>query len=124
MRHLHHCYEILEVAPNASFEEIHQSYKDLVMVWHPDRFVHNPRLYHKAQEKIKQLNGAYEELRCKRTPAMASVHYEDCRWTSWQSHDTEADRSSDFSQTRRQDYNRVLDDYIREHSRDMQNWLD
>ncbi|MDJ1179074.1 J domain-containing protein [Roseofilum sp. BLCC_M91] len=124
MRHLHHCYQILEVAPNASFEEIHQSYKDLVMVWHPDRFVHNPRLYHKAQEKIKQLNGAYEQLRLKKTPVMASVHHEDYGWARSTPSEPGAYHESGFSQATREDYNRALDDYIRQHSRDLQNWLD
>jgi curved DNA-binding protein CbpA len=124
MRHLHHCYEILEVAPNASFEEIHQSYKDLVMVWHPDRFVHHPRLYHKAQEKIKQINGAYEQLKSKQNWMMPSVHGGDRTWRRAKPPEPEPYQPSGFSQATREDYNRVLDDYIRHHSRDMQNWLD
>jgi len=124
MRHLHHCYEILEVAPKASFEEIHQSYKDLVMVWHPDRFVHNPRLYHKAQEKIKQFNAAYEQLKLKRNWIMASVPQSDRAWERAKTPSPQAYQPSSCSQARPEDHNRVLDDYIRQHSRDMQNWLD
>ena len=49
------CYEILEVEPDASLDEVKQVYKDLVCVWHPDRFSHNPRLRKRAEEKLKKL---------------------------------------------------------------------
>lgn len=41
-------YEILELQLNASKADIKQAYKDLVSVWHPDRFSHNLRLQQKA----------------------------------------------------------------------------
>lgn len=56
------CYEILELKPDASQEEIKQAYRDMVKVWHPDRFSHDPRLQQKAQEKLKEINEAYEQL--------------------------------------------------------------
>lgn len=54
------CFEILEIEPDASSDEVKQGYKDLVHVWHPDRFPHNPRLKKKAEEKMKEVNLAYE----------------------------------------------------------------
>lgn len=33
-------YEILELEPGASPEEVKRAYRDLVKVWHPDRFSH------------------------------------------------------------------------------------
>ena len=54
---------VLELEPGASEAEIKQAYRDLVFVWHPDRFVDHPRLQKKAQEKLKQLNLAYEFLK-------------------------------------------------------------
>tara|TARA_B100000315_G_C14503677_1_gene553530 strand:- start:516 stop:956 length:441 start_codon:yes stop_codon:yes gene_type:complete len=60
-------YEILELKPGASAEEIKRAYKDLVKVWHPDRFSHDPQLQQKAQEKLKEINEAYEQLRFSRT---------------------------------------------------------
>lgn len=55
-------YEMLELASGASLEEVKRAYRDLVKVWHPDRFTHDPRLQEKAQEKLKKINEAYTHL--------------------------------------------------------------
>jgi DnaJ-like protein len=47
----------------ASPDEIRQAYRDLAQIWHPDRFSHDVRLRLKAQEKMKEINGAYEVVR-------------------------------------------------------------
>ena len=57
------CFEILELDRNASLKEVEQAYRDLVNVWHPDRISHNPRLKHKAEEKLKDVNLAYKTAR-------------------------------------------------------------
>jgi hypothetical protein len=56
-------FRALDLDQTATLDEIKQAYKDLVMVWHPDRFVHNDRLRHKAEEKLKQFNQAYDGLK-------------------------------------------------------------
>ena len=56
---LKRCFEILELNPNASIDEVKQAYKDLVNIWHPDRFGTNPRLRRKAETKLKEINRAY-----------------------------------------------------------------
>src|SRR5262245_61624088 len=56
-------YRILELEPGASLEEIRQAYRDLAVVWHPDRFAHSPRLLEKAQAKMKAINEAYAFLK-------------------------------------------------------------
>ncbi len=61
---LSECYRILELAPGATQEEAKRSYRELVKVWHPDRFAGDPKLQKKAQEKLKQINLAYERI-CK-----------------------------------------------------------
>lgn len=55
-------YELFGVAPGVSSRELKQAYHDLAKVWHPDRFSHDPRLQQKAQEKLKEINEAYELL--------------------------------------------------------------
>ena len=55
-------YEILEIDPGVSSEGVLQAYKDLVNVWHPDRFSKLPRLRRKAEKKLKEVNEAYEKL--------------------------------------------------------------
>lgn len=56
------CLEILELDRHASIAETKRAYKDIASVWHPDRFSHNPRLKRKAEEKLKEINIAYETL--------------------------------------------------------------
>lgn len=55
-------YAILGVKPGASPKEVKQAYKNLVKRCHPDLFYNNPPLRQKAQEILKKLNEAYEEL--------------------------------------------------------------
>lgn len=57
---LQNCYRVLELEPGATQEDVRQAYRELVKVWHPDRFAHDPKLQKKAQEKLKQINLAYE----------------------------------------------------------------
>jgi TonB family protein len=58
---------ILEIEPGASLEEIRQAYRDQTKVWHPDRFSNDIRLQKKAEDKLKQINLAYQRL-CGREP--------------------------------------------------------
>ena len=60
---INRCLEILELKPGASQEEVTQAYKDLVNVWHPDRFVNNQRLQNRAEDKLKEINAAYDYIR-------------------------------------------------------------
>jgi len=55
-------YEVLGLRPGASRQELKAAYRDLTKVWHPDRFTHDPRLQQKAEEKLKEINEAYEQL--------------------------------------------------------------
>ncbi|MCY7284043.1 MAG: J domain-containing protein [Cyanobacteria bacterium CAN_BIN43] len=57
-----HHYKILELEQGASQPEIKRAYRDLAMVWHPDRFS-NPRMQQKAEARLKQINAAYEFLK-------------------------------------------------------------
>ena len=61
-------YELLGVKPGVSNRELKAAHRDLAKVWHPDRFLHDPRLQQKAQEKLKEINEAYELLLSGKTP--------------------------------------------------------
>ncbi len=56
-------YRVLELKPTAAPEEIQQAYRELVKVWHPDRFPNDPRLREKATGKLQEINEAYEVLK-------------------------------------------------------------
>lgn len=56
-------YEILEVEIGAPQDEIKSAYRDMVNVWHPDRFGSNDRLKERAEEKLKVINNAYDKLK-------------------------------------------------------------
>jgi hypothetical protein len=58
-----HWLEVLGLAPGATKQALDDAYRDLVKVWHPDRFQNDPTLRLKAQEKLRELNTAYEGLR-------------------------------------------------------------
>lgn len=64
-------YELLGVKPGVSSRDLKAAHRDLAKVWHPDRFVHDPRLQEKAQEKLKEINEAYELLTSGKTPRPA-----------------------------------------------------
>ncbi|HEU4508167.1 MAG TPA: J domain-containing protein [Pyrinomonadaceae bacterium] len=85
-------YELLGVKPGVSNRELKAAHRDLAKVWHPDRFLHDPRLQEKAQEKLKEINEAYELLISGKTPKPVtpppsrepSIHHSKSRGVSWQ----------------------------------------
>src|ERR1700722_16663013 len=54
--------DVLALKPGASSIEIKEAYRDLVKVWHPDRFGSDPRLRQKAEDRLRDLNEAYRLL--------------------------------------------------------------
>jgi hypothetical protein len=62
--------DVLALRSGASAVEIKGAYRDLVKVWHPDRFGSDPRLREKAEDKLKQINEAYLVLQADRTGGM------------------------------------------------------
>lgn len=56
-------YRALDLESGASLEEVKQSWRVLVKVWHPDRFPDDLKMQHRAGEKLKEINQAYEELK-------------------------------------------------------------
>ena len=54
-------YQVLGVSENASDEEIKKAYRELARKYHPDNYHDNP-LADLAQEKMKEINAAYEQI--------------------------------------------------------------
>ena len=54
-------YEVLGIKEGASKEEIRSAYKEQVKKYHPDRHQNNP-LYELAEEKLQEINEAYDYL--------------------------------------------------------------
>ncbi|ELV10869.1 dnaJ homolog subfamily C member 22 [Tupaia chinensis] len=58
-------YQVLGLSEGATNEEIHQSYRELVKVWHPD---HNRHQKEEAQRHFLEIQAAYEVLSQPRKP--------------------------------------------------------
>ena len=54
-------YKVLGVSSTASDEEIKKAYRELAKKYHPDNYVDNP-LSDLAQEKMKEINEAYDTI--------------------------------------------------------------
>jgi len=57
-------HEILGVKPGASSDEIRQGYHRVAQMYHPDKVANlGPEFKEIAEQKMKQINAAYEELK-------------------------------------------------------------
>ncbi len=54
-------YQVLGVDPNASDEDIKKAYRNLARKYHPDKY-RDSDLAEVAEEKMKEINAAYEEI--------------------------------------------------------------
>ena len=54
-------YQILNIPPTATDEEVKRAYRDLARKYHPDNYHDNP-LADLAQEKMKEINEAYDQI--------------------------------------------------------------
>ena len=55
-------YAVLGVSRNASEEEIKSAYRRLARQYHPDHYASDPAAAREAEEKMKEINEAYELL--------------------------------------------------------------
>mgnify|MGYP002682253777 FL=1 len=69
-------YKTLGVSESATQEEIRAAYLDLVKKYHPDRYTDNP-LKELANEKLKEINTAYELLTKRNEASRSSANWEE-----------------------------------------------
>lgn len=58
-------YQVLGVSPSATDEQIKNAYRELARKYHPDNYANNP-LADLAQEKMKEINEAYDQIQRQR----------------------------------------------------------
>ena len=59
-------YQVLNISSNATDDEVKKAYRDLARKYHPDNYHDNP-LADLAQEKMKEINAAYDEIQRRRS---------------------------------------------------------
>lgn len=64
-------YQILNIPPTATDEEVKRAYRELARKYHPDNYHDNP-LADLAQEKMKEINEAYDQIQKQRKASAAS----------------------------------------------------
>ena len=55
-------YATLGIGNNASLKEVKQAHRNLIKLWHPDKFPNNYKLQKKATEKAAEMNIAYNKI--------------------------------------------------------------
>ena len=64
-------YSVLGISQNASDEEVKKAYRELARKYHPDNYQNNP-LADLAEEKMKEINEAYDAITKQRGGGQAS----------------------------------------------------
>jgi TPR repeat protein len=67
MNEILRCFRVLGVQPGAHGKVVKKAYRDLVKKWHPDQFGDDPTRRNEAEEKLREINIAFERIR--NTPA-------------------------------------------------------
>ncbi len=67
-------YSVLGVSRTATDEQVKKAYRDLARKYHPDNYANNP-LADLAQEKMKQINEAYDQIQKERAGGAKQSSY-------------------------------------------------
>ena len=90
-------YSVLGVSPNASDEEVKKAYRELARKYHPDNYQNNP-LADLAEEKMKEINEAYETITKQRSGGGGGGYQQSSGYSQGGSYSYSG--SSDFVQVR------------------------
>lgn len=55
-------FQTLGLGSDASPQAIHDSYRELARIWHPDRFADSAEIRVRAEQRMKRINAAYSRL--------------------------------------------------------------
>lgn len=55
-------FRVLDLEVGAPSKAVKKAYRDLVKKWHPDQFTNDPKQRQEAEEKLKEINLAYERI--------------------------------------------------------------
>ncbi len=62
MNDLNDYYKVLGLPENSSLAEVRQAYKELVQVWNPERFSHDPQLQLRAKSTLAEIDEAFDQI--------------------------------------------------------------
>lgn len=67
VKDLNSAYKVLEIAPEATDDEVKAAYRKMAIKYHPDKVAHlGDNIQTAAKEKFQQLSAAYEEIKKQR----------------------------------------------------------
>ncbi len=93
-------YEVLGIKEGASEEEIKRAYRELVKKYHPDQHHDNP-LYDLAEDKLREINEAYEYLMKNNKGNSRSSRGRSNNWdNSWNPGNSSSSGNESFAQAR------------------------
>ena len=92
-------YQILGVKQNASDDEVKRAYRDLVKKYHPDSYQNNP-LSELAEEKMKEVNNAYDAIVKMRAGGGGSAYQSSSSYQSYGSGQSSASSDPVFQMVR------------------------
>lgn len=93
-------YKVLGVSPNATDEEVKKAYRQLAVKYHPDNYVNNP-LSDLAEEKMKEINEAYDTIQKQRAGGSSSSSYGYSDFSRSGFNTSSSSSNPDFAEVRR-----------------------
>lgn len=73
-------YSVLGISRNATDEEVKKAYRELARKYHPDNYANNP-LADLVEEKMKEINEAYETIQKERSAGNSSGRYSSYKYS-------------------------------------------